>query len=125
MLILTSNPVLGLFFIFLMIASMKISKNRYGIVLSYKGFRRIMDRYKEGLMVIDISGPSQFKLDDQQIEYLRNKDNINKSSKVLIIHDSDIALKSFFEAFDLEKFSDHIYQTNAIDHNLKQYTHAA
>ena len=121
MLILASNPALGLFFILLMIASVKISKNKYGISLNYKGFQRIMEKYKDRLFIIDISGDSNLELDSKEVDFLRNKDNINKSSKVLIIHDSDISLKELFIGLGLDNFSDHIYQTNTIDHNLKQY----
>ena len=121
MLILASNPALGLLFIFLMIVSVRISKNKYGISLNYKGFQRIMEKYKDRLFIIDISGNSNLELDSKEVDFLRNKDNINKSSKVLIIHDSDISLKDLFIGLGLDNFSDHIYQTNTIDHNLKQY----
>lgn len=121
MLILASNPALGLLFIFLMIVSVKISKNKYGISLNYKGFQRIMEKHKDRLFIIDISGNSNLELDSKEVDFLRNKDNINKSSKVLIIHDSDISLKDLFIGLGLDNFSDHIYQTNTIDHNLKQY----
>lgn len=121
MLILASNPALGLFFILLLIVSMKIAKNKHGILLSYKGFRHVKNKYKDNLFIINIAGSSDFKLDEKEILFLKKKGNINKSCKLLIIHDSDIMLKSLFEALHLETFSDHIYQTNSIDHNLKQY----
>lgn len=80
-----------------------------------------MEKYKDRLFIIDISGDSNLELDSKEVDFLRNKDNINKSSKVLIIHDSDISLKDLFIGLGLDNFSDHIYQTNIIDHNLKQY----
>lgn len=101
----------------------KSNDNRYGIALSHKAFKRLLAKNHEALDVIDIRNKERFEeshaIGSQHCSL--SKLSQTKGRKLVIVHDSNIKLADYFRENNLKQFSDHIYQTNMIDHNLRQY----
>ena len=123
MLILLSNPALSVLLLILGLLLMISNKNRYGIALKFNSYQKLMKEHGDNLYIIDIRNKKKYdELHVVGSQHLGapNKE-ISKKQKLLIIHDSDIDLNRYHTLNKLEQFSDHIYQTNMIDHNLKNY----
>lgn len=123
MLILLSQPILTLLLAILFLLFVKSNNNRYGITLSYKAFHKFSQKNSAVLDIIDIRSKERFdeshtvgSQHSSLCEYSQRKDR-----KLVIVHDSDVALADYFRENNIKQFSDNIYQTNMIDHNLKQY----
>lgn len=123
MLILLSNPVLSVCFLILALLLVLSNKNRYGIALKFSGYQRLMQQHGDNLYIIDIRNTAKYnELHIKGSQHLgKPTREINKTRKLLIIHDSDVDLNRYYTLNKLGQFNDHIYQTNMIDHNLKDY----
>ena len=123
MLILLSNPALSVIFIILAVLLFLSNNNRYGIALKYKGCQQLLKKYGDDLYIIDIRNNKKYaELHVTGSQHLGKPiGEIGKTRKLLIIHDSDVDLNKYHTLCKLEQFSDHIYQTNMIDHDLKGY----
>lgn len=123
MLILLSQPMTTLLLAILFLLFIKSNNNRYGITLSYKGFQKLLAKSSETLHIIDIRNKERFDeyhtVGSQHLGLLKSSQY--KGKKIIIVHDSDIALAGYFREHNIKQFSDNIYQTNMIDHNFKQY----
>ena len=125
MLILLSNPALSVLLLILAICLFISNKNRYGIALKFNGYQQLMEKQGDNLYIIDIRSKAKFnELHIAGSQHLGSpKKEASKNTKMLIIHDSDVDLGKYHTLNKLEQFSDHIYQTNMIDHNLKDYNY--
>lgn len=107
----------------LLLLLIKSNHNRFGITLSYKGFQRLLAKNSGLVDIIDIRDKQRFDeshtVGSQHCDLMEAPQVSNK--KLVIVHDSDIQLANYFREHKLSQFSDNIYQTNAIDHDFRQY----
>lgn len=123
MLILLSHPLVSIALFGMLILLLKSNRNRYGIAINLKSYKRLIDKNNGILCIVDIRSEDRFAeysaVGSQHCSQIDLKQNDKK--KLIIIHDSELELANYFRKNDLKTFSDNIYQTNVIEHNLKQY----
>ena len=123
MLILLNQPMMTLFLVILLLLFLKSNNNRYGISLSYRAYHKYLENNSHLLDIVDIRNKERF--DESHTVGSQHLGSLEvsqvKGRKLVIVHDSDIELANYFLQHGIKQFSDSIYQTNMIDHNLKQY----
>lgn len=112
-----------LLLLLLLLLFLKSNNNRYGISLSCRSYHKFLEKNSDLVDIIDIRNKERFD-ESHTIGSLHlslpNSSQV-KGRKLVIVHDSDIELAKYFLQHNLKQFSDNIYQTNMIDHDLKQY----
>lgn len=123
MLILLNHPLVSIALFALLILLLKSNRNRYGISISLKGYKRLIEKNDDILCIVDIRSEDRFaEYSAVGSQHYSNIDlSKNDKKKLIIIHDSELELANYFHKNNLKTFSDNIYQTNVIEHNLKQY----
>ena len=126
MLILLNHPLVSLVLFALLILLVKSNKNKHGIAINLKGYERLIGKNDGILCIVDIRSEDRFAEYSAEGSQHFSKVDLSKNDKkkIIIIHDSDLELANYFRKNKLKTFSDHIYQTNVIDHNLRQYQSA-
>ena len=123
MLILLNLPMVTVLLFILLLLFLKSNNNRYGISLSFNAYQRLINKENAELDIIDIRNKDRFE--ESHTNGCRHYSTIeavqNDGAKLIIVHDSEIELADFFRKHKLKQFSDNIYRTNMIEHNLKQY----